>query len=71
MNLKSLSRIGSLFGVLIAADECTTNQRRVNYARILIEVDVFKPFPKAILVEDKDGQAHDQTFFIEWVPLFC
>ena len=28
------------------------------------------PLPKAILVEDKDGQVHDQAFF-EWVPHFC
>ena len=37
----------------IAADECTTNQRRVSYARVLIEVDVFKPLPKAIFLEDE------------------
>ena len=30
----------------IAADKCTTNQRRVSYARVLIEVDVSKPLPK-------------------------
>lgn len=44
---KSLSRIGRLLGMPIVADECTTNQRRVNYARVLIEVDVSKPLPKA------------------------
>ena len=55
----------------IAEDECTTNQRRVSYAWILIEVDVSKPLPKAILVENEEGQVHNQTFFIEWVPHFC
>ena len=43
---------------------------KVSYSRVLIEVDVSKPLPKAILVEDEDGQAHDQAFFIGWVPHF-
>ena len=47
---KSLYRIGSLLGVPIIANECTTTQRRVSYAQVLIEVDVSKPLPKAILV---------------------
>ncbi|XP_057539826.1 uncharacterized protein LOC130817879 isoform X2 [Amaranthus tricolor] len=52
-------------------DECTTNQRRVSYARVLIEVDVSKPLPKVIPVEDKEDHVDDQAFFIKWVPYFC
>ena len=43
----------------------------MSYARVLIEVDVSKPLPQAILVEDEEGHVHDQDFFIEWVPHFC
>ena len=39
----------------IVADECTTNQSRVSYAHILVEVDVSKSLPKAIMVEDEEG----------------
>lgn len=41
---KSLSCIGSLLGVPIAVDACTSNQSRVNYAPILVEVDVTRLF---------------------------
>ena len=71
LGAKSLSRIGGLFGVPVIADECTTNQRRVSYARVLIEVDVSKPLPKVIPVEDKEDHVDDQAFFIKWVPYFC
>ena len=69
--LKPLSRIGSLLGVRITTNEWTVNQRRENYIQVWIEVDVSKPLPKAILVENEEGQVHNQTFFIEWVPHFC
>lgn len=68
---KSLSRIRSLLRVPITEDECTTNQRRMSYAWILIEVEVFKPLPKTILVEDEEAQVHDQTFFMVLVFHFC
>ena len=55
---KSLSRIGSLLGVPLAADACTATQNRVSYACILVEVDVAKPLPKALLVEDEQGKVY-------------
>ena len=63
--------IGSLLWVPIAANECTTNQCRVSYARVLIAVDESKPLPKAILVEDEEGHVHVQSLLIEWVPHLC
>lgn len=36
----SLSRIGSLVGVPLYADKCTSRQMRVSFVRLLIEVDV-------------------------------
>lgn len=44
--MKSLSSTVSLLGVPIGADDCTTKKSRVNYARILVEIDVSKPLPK-------------------------
>lgn len=69
--MNSLSRIGSLFGVPLAAHSYTAYRSRVNYARILVEVDVTKPLPKSIFVEDEDGNVYDQAFFIEWIPAYC
>ncbi|XP_021729884.1 uncharacterized protein LOC110696859 [Chenopodium quinoa] len=47
----TLSRLGSLLGVPICADECTTRHIRVSFARVLIEIDVTKPMPTSVWVE--------------------
>lgn len=38
----SLSRIGSVVGIPLYADECTAKQSRVSYSRLLIQMDVIK-----------------------------
>lgn len=52
----SLSRIGSLLGVPLWADTCTSKQLRVSFARLLIEVDVTVPLPESISVAAPNGQ---------------
>ncbi|XP_075080183.1 uncharacterized protein LOC142165721 [Nicotiana tabacum] len=52
----SLSRIGSTLGVHIYADACTTKVERISYARILVEMDVTRPLPRQIMVEDPNGR---------------
>lgn len=37
---ESLSRITSVLGVPLLADECTTSQLRLSYARVLVEIDI-------------------------------
>ncbi|KAK6791272.1 hypothetical protein RDI58_010353 [Solanum bulbocastanum] len=48
----SLSRIASAIGISVFADECTTNQRRISFAIMLVEVNVTKPLPDKINVMD-------------------
>ena len=69
--VESLSSIDSLLGIPIAADDCTSKQSRVNYVPILVEVDVSKPLPMVLMVEDEDGKVYEQDFFIEWISFFC
>ncbi|KAK4713528.1 hypothetical protein R3W88_019435 [Solanum pinnatisectum] len=51
----SLSRIVSAIGAPLFADECTTKQIRISYARILIEVNVTRPLSMEITVMDPSG----------------
>ncbi|KAL2922245.1 hypothetical protein RDABS01_013736 [Bienertia sinuspersici] len=67
----SLSRIGSALGVPICTDECTSQQLRISYARMLIEIDVTKPRPLVISVEGPNGVEFEQKVTYEWVPHFC
>ncbi|XP_033509708.1 uncharacterized protein [Nicotiana tomentosiformis] len=70
-SMDSLSRIGSVLGRPIYADECTTNVDRVSYARMLIEIDVTKPLPDSIKARDPMGKAFDQEIKYDWKPTYC
>ncbi|XP_059310476.1 uncharacterized protein LOC132061833 [Lycium ferocissimum] len=67
----SLSRIGNTIGNPLFADECTINQSRVSFARMLIEVNVTKPLPDMISVMEPDGVRFDQQITYDWKPTYC
>lgn len=67
----SLGRLGSVLGVPLCADECTSQQSQISYARLLIEIDVTKPLDSVILVEGGHGVVFEQEVTYEWVPHFC
>ncbi|KAG5609952.1 hypothetical protein H5410_021233 [Solanum commersonii] len=67
----SLSRIASVIGVPIYADECTANQTKISYARMLIEVNVTQPLLEKIVVMDPTGNKFEQEGVYGWKPKFC
>ncbi|XP_056693089.1 uncharacterized protein [Spinacia oleracea] len=67
----SLSRIASLLGVPICADDCTTRQQRVSFARVLVEMDVTAILPDHIWIEDVNGQEFKQQVQYDWKPSYC
>ncbi|XP_021767732.1 uncharacterized protein LOC110732122 [Chenopodium quinoa] len=67
----TLTRLGSLLGVPICADECTTRQLRVSFTRVLIEIDVTKPMPTSIWVERPSKELLEIRVVYEWAPPFC
>lgn len=67
--MNNLSRIWSIFGVLMSANAPTTSQYRVQYARILVAMMFQSLFLiKEVLVEDEDERVFNQAFYAEWVP---
>lgn len=66
-----LSRIGSVLGTPICADECTSNQQRISYARLLIEIDITKPYVYKVQIEGENGKMVEKQVYYEWVPMFC
>ncbi|XP_059310372.1 uncharacterized protein LOC132061616 [Lycium ferocissimum] len=67
----SLSHIGNAIGCPMFADECTTKQTRISYARMIIEVDVTKPLPDEIAIIDANVVIFHQRIEYEWKPEFC
>ncbi|TMW81375.1 hypothetical protein EJD97_010021 [Solanum chilense] len=61
----------SAIGVPLFANECTTKQTRISYARMLIEVNVTKPIPQQITVMDPNGRTFMQEIVMEWKPQYC
>ncbi|CAO2830756.1 unnamed protein product [Amaranthus hypochondriacus] len=68
---ESLSRIVSAVGVPVLADECTSKQLKVSYARVLVEVDITQEITKEIRVRDNLGREFMQKAIPEWRPFFC
>lgn len=68
---RSLSSIASTIGIPLFADECTTKQTRISYARILIVVNVTKPLPSKVPIMDDSGRLFDQTVEYDWQLEFC
>ncbi|XP_059294544.1 uncharacterized protein LOC132047529 [Lycium ferocissimum] len=70
-DIENLSRIASAIGVPVYADECTTKQTRISYARMLIEVNVTQPLPEKIMVMDPVGKQFLQEIDYDWRPKYC
>lgn len=67
----SLSHIRSVLGKPVCADECTSQQMRISYVGLLVEVDVTKPMIYKIQIEDDKGVRIEQQVVYEWIPMFC
>ncbi|XP_010678307.1 uncharacterized protein LOC104893876 [Beta vulgaris subsp. vulgaris] len=68
---ETVSSIGSIIGVSLFVDECTTRLMRVSYARLLVEFDVTKLVPRTIHIKDYNGNIIEQKVQYDWVPLFA
>ncbi|KAH0644739.1 hypothetical protein KY284_032623 [Solanum tuberosum] len=67
----SLSRIASVIGVPIYADECTAKQTRISYAQMLIEVNITQTLLDKFVMMDPNGNKFEQEVFYDWKPKLC
>lgn len=67
---ETFSRIGSMVGIPLFADECIIRKMRVSFARLLIEVDVTKLVPKVVYIVDAYGGVVEQKVHYDWIPSF-
>lgn len=65
-----MSKLASTIGVPLLADDFTSRQARVSFARVLIEVDITKPLPPLIRYTNELGIIVEQMIIFEWVPPF-
>ncbi|XP_060211647.1 uncharacterized protein LOC132639194 [Lycium barbarum] len=68
---KRLSKIGSLIGKPLMADKNTEKKIGLNFARLLIEVDVDTPLPDKVYFRNEKGNIIEQKVQYDWKPVLC
>ncbi|KAF4356096.1 hypothetical protein F8388_005188 [Cannabis sativa] len=68
---KSLSALVSIIGKPIMVDQQTKDRTRIQFAQILVEMEITDAPPKFIPYIDEFGQSQDQSIEYEWLPAKC
>lgn len=68
---KGLSKIASALGSPLSTDGLTDRRGMLNYARILVEVDLTKPIKQCLKCKLLDGSFYKQQLLYEWMPTQC
>ncbi|KAG5604639.1 hypothetical protein H5410_026131, partial [Solanum commersonii] len=68
---KGLSKIGSLVGKLVMMDHNTERKVRLNFARLLVEVQMDTMLPEVILFKLEKGYLKEQKVLYDWKPMLC
>lgn len=68
---KGLSKIGSMIGKPLMADKNTERKIGLNFARLLIEVDVDSPLPDKVFFKNEKGALVEQRIQYDWKPVLC
>ncbi|WMV58886.1 hypothetical protein MTR67_052271 [Solanum verrucosum] len=68
---KGLSKIGSLVGKPIMVDHNTERKVGLNFARLLLEVEMDTTLPEVILFRSEKGNLIEQKVLYDWKPTLC
>ncbi|XP_070051743.1 uncharacterized protein [Nicotiana tomentosiformis] len=68
---KGLSKIGSLVGKPLMVDQNTERKNGLNFARLLVEVEMDSKLPEVVLFRNEKGQLVEQRVSYDWKPTLC
>lgn len=63
-----LSSVGSVLGRPMYMDHCTMNQKRLKFARLLVEMEFKGEFPLSVELDDDEGCRVKLQIEYEWRP---
>ncbi|XP_050222191.1 uncharacterized protein LOC126672286 [Mercurialis annua] len=66
-----LSKIGSTCGAPLYCDQCTLSKTKLDFARILVEMEANGEFPNRVILQDERGAQFSQKIDYEWKPQRC
>lgn len=67
----ALTKIAGMVGNPLKADRATTQKQRLQFARILVEVEPDQMYPDMVMFENECGAIIEQEVRYEWKPVFC
>ncbi|XP_009610985.1 uncharacterized protein [Nicotiana tomentosiformis] len=67
----TLTKIAGMIGNPLKADRTTTQKERLQYARILVEVEPNQMYRDMVMFENECGVIIDKEVRYEWKPVFC
>ncbi|XP_059288637.1 uncharacterized protein LOC132041991 [Lycium ferocissimum] len=68
---KGLSKLGSLVGKPLMVDRNTERKIGLNFARLLVEVQIDTPLPDVVLLKNERGKVIEQRVTYDWKPSIC
>ncbi|XP_060217031.1 uncharacterized protein LOC132644453 [Lycium barbarum] len=68
---KGLSKLGSLVGKPLMVDRNTERKIRLNFARLLVKVQINTPLPDVVLFKNERGKVVEQKVTYDWKPSIC
>ncbi|XP_062100864.1 uncharacterized protein LOC133806792 [Humulus lupulus] len=68
---KCLSALVSTLGKPILVDKVTKDRSMMQFARVLVEIDIADEVPKSIQILNERGQLMEQFVEFEWMPTQC
>jgi len=66
----ALTKIAGMVGNPLKADRATTQKQRLQFARILVEVEPDQMYPDMVMFENECGAIIEQEVRYEWKPVF-
>ncbi|KAH0682964.1 hypothetical protein KY290_021554 [Solanum tuberosum] len=66
-----LSKIGSLVGKPMMVDHNTEARNGLNFARILVEVEMGTQLPDVVKFKNEKGKLVEQSVQYDWKPILC
>ncbi|XP_062076198.1 uncharacterized protein LOC133780524 [Humulus lupulus] len=68
---KCLSALMSTIGNLLLVDKVTKDRSMMQFARVLVEIEISEDLPKSVQLLNEKGQLMEQLLEFEWLPIQC
>lgn len=66
-----LKNIVGYLGTILKIDIATITKSKLQYARVLVDMNIFEGFPEELYYSNEDDELVSQSVQYEWIPVWC